>query len=428
MKVLFINTNDNYGGAARAAMRIMRGVQQLGVDVQMFVRNGGHSKDVISIWDFVPTNPLYKTLDWIVQKIKNQWYHRKWHPYEHTKQEVFLSDMRSMSSHGALQKLDYDIIHLHWPNQRFLDLRELKKVNKPIVWTLHDSWAFCGICHVPLKCTKFESHCGICPLLGSNNEQDMSYEVFEKKKAIYKDLHLHIVAPSKWLGECAKSSTLLGQFPVTVIPNGLDTHLFHPYTDSELGVFLNDNDKGISILRSFNHDKPYILFGAMNAAKDKLKGYLSLLAAMKMLDAQGLKAHLIVFGANAEELPMKFEHIDVTFLGYIKDNTKLAAIYSIADVMVVPSFSEVFGQTASEAMACGTPVVAFRCTGIQDVVEEGCGYLAEPYSTENLANGIKYCIDHNPDNVLGKAARKYAVRRYSIDVVAKQYMDLYQSL
>ena len=96
--------------------------------------------------------------------------------------------------------------------------------------------------------------------------------------------------------------------------------------------------------------------------------------------------------------------------------------------MVVPSFSEVFGQTASEAMACGTPVVAFRCTGIQDVVEEGCGYLAEPYSTDDLANGIRYCIEHNPDNVLGKTARESAVRRYSIDVVAEQYKSLYEAI
>ena len=429
MKVLFINTNENYGGAARAAYRIMRGVQRVGVEVQMFVKNrGSRAEDVHTIWDYVPTNPFFKAFDWIVQKIKNQWFHYKWHPYNHTKQDVFLSDMRSMYCHGALQNLDYDIVHMHWVNQRFLDLRELTKIHKPIVWTLHDSWPFCGVCHYFRSCEKYQTHCGACPMLGSKDERDLAYEVFEKKASIYRNLNIHIVTPSRWLGECAKSSTLFGQFSVTIIPNGLDTQLFHPYTNLEKDAILNSDDKGFQTIKSFEHNKPYILFGAMNAAKDKLKGYLSLLAAMKILDAQGLDAHLIVFGANAEELPMRFEHIDVTFLGYIRDNVNLAALYSIADVMVVPSFSEVFGQTASEAMACGTPVVAFRCTGIQDVVEEGCGYLAEPYSTEDLANGIRYCIEHNPDNILGKAARESAVRRYSIDVVADQYKRLYESL
>ena len=125
---------------------------------------------------------------------------------------------------------------------------------------------------------------------------------------------------------------------------------------------------------------------------------------------------------------MSFEHIDVTFVGYIHDNRKLAELYSEADVMVVPSYSEVFGQTASEAMACGTPVVAFRCTGIQNVVSEGCGYLAEPYLPEDLANGIRYCIENNKDNVLGKEAREFAVKRFAIDVVAKQYKELYESI
>ena len=136
MKVLFVNTNENYGGAARAASRIMRGVQRLGVNVQMFVKNrGSRAQDVHAIWDYVPSNPLFKVFDWIAQKIKNQWFHYKWRPYANTKHDAFLSDMRSMSCHGALQKMDYDIIHLHWINQRFLDLRELRKIHKPIVWT-----------------------------------------------------------------------------------------------------------------------------------------------------------------------------------------------------------------------------------------------------------------------------------------------------
>lgn len=410
MRVLFVNTNESYGGAARAAMRILRGVQQRGIDVQMFVKNANpHSKDVITIWQYVPNNLFYKAYNWLIEKVRNKWYQKKWHPYKNTKQDVFMSDLRGMSSHGALQKLDYDILHLNWFNQRFIDVAELKKVHKPIVWTLHDSWPFTGICHVPYECKNYETHCGTCSMLGSMKEKDLAYEVFEKKMVAYKDLNLHIVTPSKWLAGCVKNSTLLCKFPVTVIPNCLDTEVFHP-------------------MPCKIHTKPIILYGAMNAANDKNKGFASLLTALHILDKQGMNAQLMVFGIGAQELPMQFEHIEVTYAGYINNNLKLAELYSDADVMVVPSYSEVFGQTASEAMACGTPVVAFRCTGIQEVVVNGCGYLAEPYSSEDLANGIRYCLENNNDNIMGKAARESAVKRFAIDVVAKQYIEVYKGL
>ena len=436
MKVLFVNSNEGYGGAARAAVRIMHGVKQHGVDVQLFVKyKWSNSDETVSIAQFSPRNLLYKILNWFWGKLKNQWQHYKWKPYPNKNASTYLSDLRSVYIHGAFQKLDYDILHLHWINNRFLDIKELGKVHKPIVWTLHDSWAFCGLCHYTLNCDKYQTHCGACPLLQSDIERDLSYEVFEKKVKAYKGLNLHIVTPSRWLGECVKNSALLRQFPVHVIPNCLDTeNVFHPLSKEEI-VSIAEREENAVVRRVFSEAtqekrlaKPLILYGAMQAATDRRKGFASLLSALQILDKQSFVSNLIVFGAEAQELPMHFEHIDVTFVGYIGDNKSLSALYSIADVMVVPSYSEVFGQTASEAMSCGTPVVAFRCTGIQDVVEEGCGYLAEPYSSEDIARGIRYCIENNIDNILGKNARESAVKRFAIEVVAQQYIDLYKQL
>ena len=436
MKVLFVNTNDISGGAARAAMRIMRGVQQSGVETQMFVKyKYSKSSDVIPLSTYAPSsNRLFDIFKWVIQKFENRYHMFKWHPYKHTKQNVFMSDLRHTDIHGALQKLDYDIVHLHWINNRFLDIRELAKIHKPIVWTLHDSWPFCGVCHYFIDCERYQTHCGACPMLGSKKEQDLAYEIFEKKLEAYKDLDLHIVTPSHWLGDCAKKSALLGRFPVHMIPNCLDTDLFRPLLTAEILTIAEhqQNEVVSRVLREATQEKriakPLILFGAMNAANDRIKGFASLLSALQILDAQDVKAHLVVFGANAQELPMKFQNIDVTFVGYIHDSSILTTLYNIANVMVVPSYSEVFGQTASEAMSCGIPVVAFRCTGIQDVVEDGCGYLAEPYSSEDLAKGIKYCVENNTNNVLGDAARESAVRRFAIDVVSEQYITLYKSL
>lgn len=435
MKLLFVNTNDTSGGAARAAMRIMRGVQQSGVEAQMFVKDKySQASDVIPVSAYTPPSNIFlDCLQWVVQKFKNRYHMFKWHPYKRTKQNVFLSDLRHTDIHGTLQKLDYDVVHLHWINNRFLDINELAQIHKPIVWTLHDSWPFCGICHYFIDCDKYQTHCGACPMLGSSKEHDLAFEIFEKKLAAYKDLNLHIVSPSRWLADCAKKSALLGRFPVHVIPNCLDTDLFRPLSSAEILTIAEHQQNAVvsRVLREATEKriaKPFLLYGAMNAATDRIKGFAILLSALQLLDKQGFKAHLVVFGANPQDLPMQFQNIDVTFVGYIHNSSVLTALYNIADVMVVPSLTEVFGQTASEAMSCGTPVVAFRCTGIQDVVEEDCGYLASPYSAEDLARGIQYCIDNNTGNILGKAARESAIRRFAVDVVSKQYTQLYRTL
>lgn len=413
IRVFSVCTSDTHGGAARAAYRIHQGVRSLGVDSRMFVKNKeSQDPNVSALAEFVPNNPIYNVWDWCANKVKNKIQHHYWNQYPN-KDVNYKSDLRGTRLHGALQKLNYDVLHLHWINNRFLDIRELSKIHKPIVWTMHDSWPFTGICHVPMDCSRYTHQCGACPQLGSNDMNDLSHQIWKCKEEIYHGLDLHIVTPSKWLADCVKQSTLLRQFPVTVIPNGLDTDVYHVIPEVK-------NRK--------ESNKPVILYGANHAINDKNKGFQNLLTALRILDNQGFEAQLVVFGADADLLPINFQNIDVRFEGYIVDTHALVSLYNKADVMVVPSYSEVFGQTASEAMACATPVVAFRCTGIQEVVEEGCGYLAEPYSPEDLAVGIRFCIEHNSNNKLGKAARESVEKRYAVHIVAEQYKQLYESL
>lgn len=436
MRVLFVNTNDISGGAARAAMRIMRGVQQCGVEAQMFVKDKySKSSDIIPVSNFAPSSNLIKDIfPWVIQKFKNRYHMFKWHPYKHTKQNVFMSDLRHTDIHGALQKLDYDIVHLHWINNRFLDIRELANIHKPIVWTLHDSWPFCGVCHYFIDCEQYKTHCGTCSMLGSKKEQDLAYEIFEKKLAAYKDLDLHIVTPSRWLGDCAKKSALLGRFPVHVIPNCLDTELFRPLTKVEILTLAEHQQNAVvsRVLREATEKriaKPLILFGAMNAANDRIKGFASLLSALQLLDTQGFEAHLVVFGANAQELPMKFKNMDVTFVGYIHDSSVITALYNVADVMVVPSLTENLSNAIMESLSCGTSVVAFNIGGNSDMIDhKQNGYLAQERNAEDLAIGIQWCIEHNADSTLSRNAREKVMKNYTIPIVSEQYNQLYQSI
>ena len=434
MKVLFVNTNDAHGGAARAAIRIMQGVQQHGVENQMLVKEK-YTWDsvVVSLQQFLPKTKLYRIADRVVQKVKNKYYHLLWRPYCKTKENVFMSDSRGTRLGGALQKLDYDVLHLHWINQRFIKLQDLPK-DKPIVWTLHDSWPFCGVCHYFLDCERYKTHCGNCPMLHSGKEKDLAYRIFEEKLRAYQDLNLHIVTPSRWLGECAKQSALFGRFPVTVIPNCLETDVYRPLSeqdiDERLSVAIEHNPAlhMVQIAAGEKLEKPFILYGAVAAATDKIKGFKYLLSALQLLDKQGFEANLLVFGASESDLPMQFEHISVHFIGYVSDTDLLVTLYNLADVMVVPSLTEVFGQTASEALACATPVVCFKTTGIQEVVDhQVCGYVAKMQDSADLAQGIRWCLENNRDGALSQAARKKVMDNYTIERVGKQYAEVYEA-
>ena len=415
MKILSVCTSDVSGGAARAAYRIHQGVRSLGVDSRMFVKfKGSNDSNVHALSEFVPNNPIYNALDWCAAKVKNKIQHYRWNQYS-DRDAYFKSDLRGTRIHSALQTLDYDILHLHWINNRFVNIKELSKINKPIIWTLHDSWPFCGVCHLPMDCKQYESHCGGCTRLGSTKEQDLAYKIFEQKQEIYKQLDLHIVTPSKWLAECAKRSALFGTYPISVIPNCVDTELYRPL------------DKLEAVTQyGLNPNKKYLLYGAIQATTDKNKGFDLLIDALKQL--QDLDAELIVYGTD-EDLSKYNIPIPVHSLGYIHGDKQMALLYNTADVMIVPSRSENLSNTIMESMSCGTPVVAFNIGGNSDLIDHTQnGYLAKERDCKDLARGIRYCIEDNTNSQLGNAARRSVLQRYSIGIIAQQYKTLYESL
>ena len=421
LKVLSVCTSLG-GGAGRAAYRIHQGMRGLGVDSRMLLKDRrSNDSNILTLEGLVPKNPLYRAFDWTRNKCKNKIQHYRWNQYP-DRDNVFMSDLRGTDLHGALRKLDYDVLHLHWVNSRFVHVKDLPK-DKPIVWTLHDSWPFCGVCHYFFECERYKQECGCCPFLHSDKTDDLSHKVWQEKAEIYKGLDLHIVSPSRWLGDCAKRSSLLGRFPMVVIPNCLDVNAFRPLNEKEISPRWHE-------LSEIGKKRPLILFGANNAAKDKIKGFSYLISALKHLEQQGHKDdfELVVFGASGSELSVDV-NIPIHYVGYVGKTEELASLYNLASVMVVPSLTEVFGQTASEALACATPVVAFQCTGIQEVVDhKQNGYLAQPYLSEDLAKGILWCLQNNVGNQLGKAGHEKVLREYSFETVCKKYKAVYDSV
>jgi glycosyltransferase involved in cell wall biosynthesis len=327
---------------------------------------------------------------------------------------AFLPD--SIAAKAA--KLAPDIIHLHWIGQSFLRPETIAKLPAPVLWTLHDQWAFTGGCHYTSDCRRYEQSCGKCPVLNSSSERDLSRRLWTRKAKAWRGDLFHLVCPSRWLADCVRSSSLFANnAKVHVIPNGLDTERFKPL-----------NKRFSRDLLQLKQDKKYILFGARDAVEDQRKGFDLLAKAVERIHKSGAHSDitLLVFGSTQLPKGLKLPFETLCF-GTLHDEYSLVALYSAADVMVVPSLQEAFGQTASEAMACGTPVVAFGATGLLDIVEhQKTGYLAMPYSDEELAAGIQWVLsDKERYRQLGQRARESTVRSFALPRVLQQYANVY---
>jgi glycosyltransferase involved in cell wall biosynthesis len=417
MKILFLNSSDTNGGAAIAAYRLFVGLRNEGVTVKMLVRDKvTNDPDIISCLDFDRKGWIGK-LDKLIWKIKNRIRKQKWKKYPN-RESIFLNDLDSISLLRAIHSIEFDILHLHFVANRFLDLHELTKINKPIVWTLHDSWAFTGICHFFYDCKRYEESCGCCPMLHSDNPNDFTNQIWKIKNKIYKNCDLHIVTPSNWLGNCATKSSLFSGFPLSVIPNGISTQLYKPLPVTEARESLG-----------LDADKHYLLFGAVNATSDSNKGFDLLIAALKQLkQIDNKQIELLVFGAerSSSDLNLGFP---TTYMGIIRDENKLVQIYNSADVVIVPSRSENFSNTILESISCGTPVVGFDIGGNSDLIDhKQNGYLANSFDILDLANGIEWCLKYNTQNMKSDFVRDETVSSFELNNIAFKYIDIYTQL
>jgi glycosyltransferase involved in cell wall biosynthesis len=297
-----------------------------------------------------------------------------------------------------------------------LSVANIGRLRKPMVWTLHDMWAFCGAEHYT-EDNRWRD--------GYTRSNRPSYEegfdvnrwTWNRKREYWKH-PMHIVAPSRWLADCARESVLFRDWPVSVIPNVLDTDIYQPL------------DKGFC--RQALHlpaDLRIILFGAIGGGRDPRKGYDLLQDALARLATRGDAQNVlcVVFGQSAPQNPPALP-FPIRWMGHVHDDVTLALLYNAADVMVVPSRQENLPQTATEPQACGCPVVAFDCTGFSDAVEHReTGYLARAFDTEDMAEGLRWILeDADLRDTLGRAARSRALRLWAPEVVVPQYLRVYE--
>lgn len=271
-----------------------------------------------------------------------------------------------------------DVIHLHWVNQGFISLSQIRrfiKDGKKVVWTMHDAWNTMGAGHLSIQ--------------WHNNI--LERWTWRRKQKLYALNKIRFVACSQWLMDEFLLSPLTAILPVKAIPNTIDSSLFAPRQDNTRGR--------------------RILFVAQNV-NNPMKGMTYLDEAVKKLDGDE-NVELIALGRD---------------IPYIDNTEDMVRLYNSVDAFVLPSLSENLPNTIMEAMACGVPCVGFDVGGIPEMIDhKENGYVAQYKDATDLASGIRYVLSSDNHERLSKAAREKVLKCYSEESVAKQYAEVYKS-
>lgn len=407
-----MNSHARTGGATRSAYRLLQGLRGIGSDSRMLVRYPGHVEDPAILAThsrFDERFPgLRASLDYLPLRLYPGYRHASFTP-------AYIPDGLAKQ----VASLDPDVVHLHWLGQGFIRLETLREFRRPLVWTLHDMWAFTGGCHYDQECGRYQEACGQCPLLDSQSENDLSRWIWGRKSAAWAALKLAIVTPSRWLAECARKSSLFQSTRVEVIPYGMDLERYRPIPKAEARERLG-----------LPADKQLILFAAVNALQDRRKGSEHLIAALHKVAASGWqdRLELVVMGDAGGSLPSL--GLPVRALGHLSDEDRIVLAYSAADVFVAPSIQENLANTVLESLACGTPSVAFDIGGMPDMILPGrTGYLVRPFDADDLAHGIMWVIEDAERLArLSHQARSYIEAGFELHDAARRYMRLYEEV
>lgn len=415
MHILHLNHSDHQGGAARAAYRIHCSLVDASIDSRMCVLLKKSADDRV----IASTQPIHRRIG---NKLYRRWLaytRRNWHtdnPILHTFGQIGAGLVEELNACNA------DILNLHWVSE-MLSVEDIGRLRKPILWTLHDMWAFCGGEHYASDDATARFRLGY----SSNNQPvgesgpDMNRRSWETKRRAWAHQHFTIVSPSHWLADCARKSVLFADAAVHVVPNPLDTRYpWRPIPRELARTALN-----------LPLNRKLILTGAQGGVADPRKGGDLLRDTIARISAarRNTDIELLIFGQSPPAGNGTWP-CPVHWLGAVTDDRVLSLAYSAADTMVVSSRQDNLPNTAIEAQACGTPVVAFNIGGLPDIViHQETGWLAKPFDTEDLATGITWVIaDPARARVLGSQSRTQAVKRFSPDVIAQQYETVYNTM
>lgn len=411
MKVLIVSTYDISGGAAKAAYRLHIALLKSEIDSKIYVlKKDSDDNNVIGYSSLFLKLKFY--FRFIISKIPLFFYKK------YNKKNPFSFQCKKSNKYfiKLVKEFNPDIVHLHWINDNLLSLDDIKRIKKPIVWSLHDMWPFTGGCHYSGLCEKYKLNgCSKCEVLGSNNKFDLSYFAFRSKMRIFsKSQNTTIIGLSQWIANLAANSLLFNRLNVINLPNCIDTSLYHPISKNTARSLFN-----------LPLNKKLILFGAMDPTSDPRKGYKELISAIQKISKDS-NFELVILGTS-NNISSISSIIKTYYVGILKDDVSLITLYSAVDMVVVPSLQENLSNIIIESMSCGTPVVAFNIGGNSDIIDHKTnGYLSLPFDSIDLLNGI-YWVSSNLE-LLQTNSRNKVILKFDSRLVSKSYTNLYTQI
>lgn len=403
MNVLHINQSDVIGGAGIAAYRLHQGLLAHNIHSKLLVKVVGTQDPLVAP---IPLKP------WIEKQLARMTWRLGLNHLN------YISTF-SLGNHPFYQEADLLNFHnLHTEFFNYLALPSLTK-HKPAVFRLPDMWSFTGHCAYSYDCERWKIGCGKCPY--PNNylpvRRDNTHLEWKLKQWAYAHSNLTIVTPSRWLAEQAKQS-MLKQFPIYHIPNGIDLNIYHPL-DMEPCRYVF----GIPM------EKKVLLFGAEDVMNPRKGGDL-LLKAIQLLP-ESLKSELffIVFGVGGKTIAA-MTGIPTLDLGYINMERLKVVTFAMADLFVFPTRADNLPVVLEESLACGIPMVSCDVGGVSDLVRPGItGYLARPEDPQDFCHGIVQLLeDIELRKCMRQNCRSIAVEEFSLSLQVKRYIEVYHQI
>jgi glycosyltransferase involved in cell wall biosynthesis len=402
MKVLHLCSANSMTGAGGAALMTHEMLLNVGVDsrILFLVENKSTAKGEYSYVNNKVFRRIQRKLTTFLDSFLLYFYRSR-------ESRLFSPGLFGLKLHRHSLILWADIIHVHWVNHGFVDISEISKWDKKIVWTLRDMWAFTGGCHYTLDCEKYQKVCTSCVHLGSKKTHDLAYFSFSNKFKYLNKTNITWVAISSWMKDAANKSNILCGQDVQIVFSGIRTDDFY------LG------DKNIARLKlGIEVEKKVILIGA-TSLKEKYKGFDFIIDCLNAISSD---IFVIVFGRD-----ILYDHElkqDIMNVGFVESSDSLRVLYNAADVFLSPSIAEAFGKTFAEAQSCGLPVVCFDNTGPADIIlHRKTGYIAEFGDLKDLICGVNYCLENNLDS---RYIRERAVELFDIKSSVNKYLNIYK--
>jgi glycosyltransferase involved in cell wall biosynthesis len=398
IKILSLSYCDSGGGAATAFLRIIKALSELSfLKYSIVIEKRLKNKNINVFGNYF--HQIFRRIRFYLTKI------------------IFFFDIKYTKSINLINsgvgyyinKSSYDIVNFHWVGCETISLSEIKKINKPIVWTLHDMWPILGIYHYSLDKKYFNAECK--NIIKKKYFNFLDRITYKRKQLLFSEKKIHIISPSKWLlNEAKKTGLPFGK--MEVIPNPINTEYFKKIKSI----------KSLKAKYKIPENKKILLYSSL-LLNDKRKGFK---IVDKIINIKELNQHIFIFFGINRQLNKNNYHKNVKFIDETFKQNEIREVYSISDVLLFPSIIDNFPNTILEAMSCGLPCVAFDCYGMKEIIEhKKNGYLAKPYSIEDFKKGINYAL-LNKIKFLNN--RKKIIKNYSFDRIKNRYSNFYKKI